>query len=113
MINGETDHVTDNNFLYLVASLSTAAMQQLGKLMDPTTGKTSIRLEGARFSIDLLESLERKTRGNLSEEEQRTLSQTLTMLRLNYVETAASEEKKTQKKEDAAETAPSSSETGE
>jgi hypothetical protein len=43
-------------------------------------------LEGAKQSIDLLESLERKTRGNLTPDEEKTLQEILTNLRLNYVD---------------------------
>ena len=85
-----TAPATDPMFIQLIASLSATALQQLGKLVNPATGKAETHLEGARFSIDMVETLERKTRGQLSDEEQRLVSETLTLLRLNYVETAAS-----------------------
>jgi hypothetical protein len=77
-------------FSHLVAMFSTSALQQLGKLRHPGSGRTEIDLEGAQFAIDMLEMLERKTQGRLSREESRALADTLTMLRLNYVETARS-----------------------
>ncbi len=87
----ETENVrtTDADFLRLIASWSAAALQALGKLVNPATGRTERDLESARRLIDLIEMMERKTRGNLSDEERRTLRETLTLLRLNYVETAA------------------------
>ena len=90
----ENLNVTDPLLLDLVVQLSTVAMQQLGKLADPTSGKCQVNLRSAQYTIDLLAMIERKTRGNLSAEEQRTLTQTLTMLRLNYVETAEMGKKK-------------------
>ena len=73
-------------FLSLVLNLHGAALQQLGKIVSPISGKLERHLEGARQSIDLLECLERKTQGNLSQDEERTLQDVLTHLRLNYVD---------------------------
>lgn len=88
----ETPPAKDNPmFLQLIMMLSTSAMQQLGKIVHPMTGKSAVDLEGARFSIDLLEMLEDKTRGRLSAGEARTLSEILTQLRLNFVETSKTE----------------------
>ncbi|MBM4117239.1 DUF1844 domain-containing protein [bacterium] len=76
----------DVHFLGLVFSLHAAAMQQLGKLVSPLSGQTERDLGAARQTIDLLESLSRKTRGNLSRDEERALQDILTQLRLNYVD---------------------------
>lgn len=89
MSDSETPQTTDARFLQLIASWSAAALQALGKLVNPATGRTETDLEAARMLIDLIEMIERKTRGNLSDEERRALRETLTLLRLNYVETAA------------------------
>jgi hypothetical protein len=72
----------------LVSMLATSAMQQLGKLAHPATGKCEISLEGAQFTVDLLEMLRAKTAGNLDRDEKRLLDDTLASLQLNYVETA-------------------------
>ena len=77
-------------FMELVLMLSASAMQQLGKLMNPMTGKTELNLEAAQATIDMLEMLDAKTKGNLDREEDRLMKNTLTSLRMNYVETAAS-----------------------
>jgi hypothetical protein len=84
----EQTPASDPNFAALVGMLGSLAMQHLGKLVNPATGKAEVHLEGAEFVIDLVESLERKTRGNRTEEEGRLLAQTLTSLRFNYVEAA-------------------------
>lgn len=78
-------------FPQLVMMLATSAMQQLGKLVHPGTGRTEVDLDGAQFSIDVLEMLAVKTKGNLDGPETRLLNETLTALRLNYVETAQAE----------------------
>jgi hypothetical protein len=73
-------------FLQLVLGLSQAGMMALGKLMNPVTRKVEVNLEGARDTIDTLEAIEARTRGNLEPDEERVLRQALTDLRLNYVE---------------------------
>ena len=73
-------------FYQLVLMFQTAALQQLGKLINPLSGEVEQNLEQAKFSIDILGMLEEKTKGNLSSEEQRFLESVLSGLRLNYVE---------------------------
>jgi len=76
-------------FSHLLAMLGTAAMQAMGKIVHPLTGKSEVDIEQARFSIDMLEMLDRKTRGNREDRENAALANLLTNLRLNFVETAA------------------------
>ena len=88
----DTNHGTDVHkamFMELVIMLSSSAMQQLGKIINPLTGKTECNLEAAQATIDMLEMIEAKTRGNLDRDEGRLLANTLTSLRMNFVETAA------------------------
>ena len=73
-------------FLQLVLGLSQAGMVALGKLMNPMTRKLEVNLEAARDTIDTLEAIEARTRGNLESDEERVLRQALTDLRLNYVQ---------------------------
>jgi len=77
-------------FMQLVIMLSSSAMQYLGKIINPMTGKTELNLEAAQATIDMVEMIEAKTRGNLDRDEDRMLKNTLTTLRMNYVETAES-----------------------
>ncbi|MGE5176885.1 MAG: DUF1844 domain-containing protein [Hyphomicrobiales bacterium] len=72
-------------FLGLVHSFQAAAMQQMGKTVNPFTEKVERDLAQARLSIDMLEMLQERTSGNLTGEESRFLSHVLTELRLNYV----------------------------
>jgi hypothetical protein len=77
-------------FMQLVIMLSSSAMQHLGKIINPMTGKTELNLDAAQATIDMLEMIEAKTRGNLDRDEERLLKTTLTSLKMNYVETASS-----------------------
>jgi len=90
----ETDNRNDNLFISIVLSLQMAAVQQLGKIMSPLTGKIERDLNQARSTIDMLEMLARKTRGNLSADEEKLLNHILFELRLNYVDELKKEEPK-------------------
>lgn len=90
----DTDTLTPDElnkalFTHLVMSLASSAMQHMGKLVNPGSGKTEINLEAAQSTIDVIEMLSAKSKGNLDNEESRFLQQTLTTLRLNYVETSS------------------------
>jgi hypothetical protein len=78
----------DALFVNLVLMFQSAAMQQMGKISNLMTGQVEKNLDQARFSIDMLEMLKTKTRGNLSPEIGKLLDSTLTNLRLNYVDEA-------------------------
>jgi hypothetical protein len=54
--------------------------------MNPVTNTIERNLEQAKQSIDMLEMLRDKTKGNLSPETERMLQQFLSDLRLNYVD---------------------------
>jgi hypothetical protein len=75
-------------FTQVVLMFHTAAMQQMGKIKNPLTEKIERDLEAAKNTIDILEMLREKTRGNLGPDEGRLLSQVLQELRLNYVDEA-------------------------
>jgi len=77
-------------FANIIMMLASSAMQQLGKLANPMTNKTEINLEGAQITIDMLTMLKDKTKGNLDKDEDKMLTDLLTSLQLNYVETAES-----------------------
>jgi hypothetical protein len=77
-------------FAHLVISLAQSALLHMGKLVNPAVGKAEVNLDGAQMTIDLLDMLEAKTRGNLDKDEDRFLKQTLSELKLNFVDTAKS-----------------------
>ena len=76
------------DFLTFVVSMSHSALLHLGDAPDPTTGTREKNLPLARQTIDLLSMLQDKTRGNLSGDEERVLSQAIYDLRMRFVEVA-------------------------
>lgn len=76
----------DPLFLQLVLSLQAGAMQQMGKVVSPVTGKVERDLELARATIDIIAMLETKMKGNLTEDEAKLIGRALYELRLNYVD---------------------------
>ena len=73
-------------FIQYVSILTNAGMQQMGKIMNPVTGKMEKNLEAARATIDLLSMLKEKTKGNLSSSEEKVISNALANLQLNYAD---------------------------
>jgi hypothetical protein len=73
------------SFATLVLSLSTSALLHLGVPPDPTEPAQEVNLPLARQTIDILEILREKTRGNLDESESRLLEQILHDLRMRFV----------------------------
>jgi len=91
-INGEEmDEVEKKElmFIQLVAMFQAAALQQMGKLKNPATDKIEKDMAQAQFSIDLIDMLKEKTKGNLSSEEEKVISSILQDLKLNYVDELA------------------------
>lgn len=82
------DHTEKNELLLtqLVLMFQTAAMQHLGKIKNPVTDTVERDLAQAQISIDILDMLREKTKGNLSASEERILESVLQDLKLNYVD---------------------------
>jgi hypothetical protein len=78
--------LTSAMFVSLVLQQSNMASISLGLAPHPQTGAVAVELEHARYFIDQLEMLEVKTRGNLDKPEEALLKQSLTRLRLAFVE---------------------------
>ncbi len=76
----------DPHFMQLVLSLQAAAMQQMGKVMNPMTSKIERDLMMAQNSIDMLSMLDTKMKNNLTEKEAQLIEHVLYELRLNYVD---------------------------
>lgn len=81
-------------FLQLVLMFQTAAMQQMGKLLNPLTKKIEKDLNQVKFSIDVLGMIQEKTKGNLSEEEEKFLHHVLFELRMNYLDEVKGDQKR-------------------
>jgi hypothetical protein len=76
------------NLAALISMLTTQALFALGLLQIKGQEKKEPDLELAKYNIDMLETLEEKTKGNLTPEEQTVLSNTLNELRMGYVKIA-------------------------
>ncbi|HLX12275.1 MAG TPA: DUF1844 domain-containing protein [Bacteroidota bacterium] len=73
----------------LVLMFQAAAHQQMGKLKNPMTDKIERDLSQAQVSIDIIDMLHAKMKGNLSTQEERLLSGVLQELKLNFVDEVA------------------------
>jgi hypothetical protein len=72
----------------LISMLTTQALYALGVLQVKGQEDRQPDLEMARYNIDMLETLEEKTKGNLTEAEGTALNNTLNELRMGYVQVA-------------------------
>ena len=82
----EAVETPEAKFTILVSSLATQVLVSLGQIENPLSKKKETDLRSAKFSIDLLQMLADKTRGNLSDVEKRYLEGVLYRLRMGYVE---------------------------
>lgn len=82
-------------FTQLIIMLHGAAMQQMGKIKNPLTDKIERDLTQAQFSIDMLDMVKDKMRGNLSSEEERFLQSLLQELKLNFVDEVNKDQQQT------------------
>lgn len=83
---GAADAMPEADMTAVIRMIATQAIMYLGGIPDPETGRAVLIPEYARYHIDLLEVLEHKTKGNLSEDEAKELGALLHELRLRFVE---------------------------
>ena len=81
------------NFAALLSMLVTQALFALGAIKIEGQQDKKPDLELAKYNIDMLETLEAKTKGNLTEEEQKVLTNTLSEVRMAYVKTSGVQNK--------------------
>lgn len=74
------------DFLTFIMSLANTAILQMGLAPAPEGQPVAKDLTGAKQLIDIIGILEEKTKGNLTEEESKILTDTLFQLRMAYVE---------------------------
>jgi hypothetical protein len=86
---GEEKELMSAMFAGMVMQQTNMTAIFLGLAPHPQTGQMAPDLARAKYFIDQLEMLEAKTRGNLDKHEQALLQQSLTSLRLAFVEAAA------------------------
>jgi hypothetical protein len=79
------DRLTFSTF---ILSLSTSVLVNLGELPDPLKSENDVNLPLAKQTIGLIEMLMEKTKGNLTEDEDRLIDSMLYDLRMKYIEAA-------------------------
>jgi len=75
-------------FIEFVVMHAQNAALFLGQIPNPKTGQGEVNLDLARMFIDQLAMIQEKTRGNLTSEEAKVLSNALSNLQMAYVEIA-------------------------
>jgi hypothetical protein len=86
LANASREEIMAALFANMVIQQTNMAMMMLGKVAHPETGEFIQDIEAARMFIDQLEMLEAKTKGNLGRQEETLLKQSLTALRMAFVE---------------------------
>ena len=81
----ERDGLPEIDFSTLVLSLATSAMVHLGAVPEAEGGTGEKNLPLAQQTIDTLHLLQEKTRGNLTDDENRLLQSVLYELRMSFV----------------------------
>jgi len=76
------------SFDVIISTFATQAAVSLGQVANPVTNKTETDLEQAKFAIDLLQILEEKSKGNLTDEEETLMTDILYRLRMLFVDKA-------------------------
>ena len=74
------------NFATFVLSMSGSAMLHMGQVPNPESGKSEKNLSLAKQTIGIIELLQEKTKGNLTDDESKLLESILYDLRMNYVQ---------------------------
>ncbi|KAF5407551.1 MAG: hypothetical protein Udaeo2_23230 [Candidatus Udaeobacter sp.] len=97
-------------FIEFVVMHAQNAALFLGQIPNPKTGQGEVNLDLARMFIDQLAMIQEKTRGNLTSEEAKVLSNALSNLQMAYVEVAR-EQPKNAAQPETPEAAPSASPT--
>ena len=82
---GGREPLPPGDFAALISMLVTQAFFALGLIHIEGQEEKEPDLEMARYNIDMLSTLEEKTKGNLSEEEEKVLQSTLSQVRMAYV----------------------------
>ena len=75
-------------FIEFVVMHAQNAALFLGQIPNPKTGQGEVNLDLARMFIDQLAMIQEKTRGNLTSEEAKVLSNALSNLQMAFVEVA-------------------------
>ncbi|MFA6187027.1 MAG: DUF1844 domain-containing protein [Phycisphaerae bacterium] len=84
----EAHQLPPGDFNSLISLLATQAMFAMGFIATEEGKEPEKNLPLAKFHIDMLEALETKTKGNLTEQESKLLTDALSQLRMGFVSAA-------------------------
>ena len=89
----------DQLFIHLVNTFVQSAWISLGKVKNPVSDTMERNLDQATYYVDLLDMLQTKMKGNLSEWEEQYIIHSLSELKLNFIDEQkkSSEEDKSEK----------------
>ena len=76
----------DQLFIHLVNTFVQSAWISLGKVKNPVSDELERNLDQASYYIDLLDMLQTKMNGNLSEWEEQYILHSLSELKLNFID---------------------------
>ena len=96
----EQPNINELLFMQLVMQNQQIAMMSMGKLKHPVSDKIERNLELAKISIDTLDMIKVKTKGNLSSNEEKFLDEVIRDLKLNYVDEVNKNQKEKPKTEE-------------
>lgn len=85
---GHRGPLPEGDFAALISMLVTQALFALGLIQVEGQKDKEPDLELAKYNIDMLETIQEKTKGNLTEEEKKILENTLSQVRMAYVKLA-------------------------
>ena len=92
----ENGKIPEVSFTSLVSFLATIALQHLGVIKNPLSKEVEKDLDLAKYSIDTLDMLKERTKGNLTKDEESFLINTLADLKLSFVKIKNGESKHTE-----------------
>ena len=76
----------DQLFIHLVNTFVQSAWISLGKVKNPVSDELERNLDQASYYIDLLDMLQTKMKGNLSEWEEQYILHSLSELKMNFID---------------------------
>lgn len=76
-------------FFSLITMFASSAYQSMGKIANPMNGKVERNLDSAQGFIDILIMLKTKTSGNLTDDEEKIITSTISDLQMNFVQEKA------------------------
>ena len=80
------------DFNYLIQTFYLQALINIGSIPNPVTQTSEANPELAKFNISMMEILQEKTKGNLTEAEQQLLGDCLHQVRMAFVDIGKNQE---------------------